>query len=425
MNEVIERINIENFFSIKKFDWEINDFNILTGGMATGKSICIKLVNFVEQVLHVNIFLFPISKDTLTRDTLYYNISEQFISLFHSKNPEKDFNSNTKIEYKFKVLENNMIFDLNAYWDENNKKLKWQSNYIDAHIDQWRDLLGDTYTPDAVRTARVQIYENIAFDFMKNFPIATMLIPSSRAIACVADKITTKDKFLSDFFDFYKQFVLEFNDVSDEQTNKILHLSEIKVIQESNTKEKSISFITLTGKEITSLELSSGQQELIFLLLLINDLPGTRFYFGERTSVFIEEPEAHLFPQEQKDSIEFFTKIFRELKDGQKKNVRYFITTHSPYVLNVINNMLTKGGIINKNKDKITEIDKEIKFPCLYANELSATFINEDGTIDDILDSKEEQIFPSKISKISFSIVDDINKLDNLYNKLLQAKQGN
>jgi predicted ATPase len=301
--------------------------------------------------------------------------------------------------------------------------MEWQSNYIDSHIDIWRGFLGENYTPDAYKTARVQIYENIAYDFLDSFPIAVMFIPASRAISSIADSISTKDKLLSNFFEFDKQFVMEFNDVSDTHTNKILHLKNIKVNQEPNTKEKTMTFITRGGREVTSLELSSGQQELIILLLLMKDLPGTTFYYGKGTSVFIEEPCAHLFPQEQKDSIEYFVKIFRELKDVKKNNVRYFITTHSPYVLNVINNMLRKGSIIKKYPEQVKKINDTIEFQSLFTEELSAIFINEDETITDMLDYNEEQIFPDKIQNISFSIYNDMNKLDDLYTELSKTKE--
>ncbi len=422
MNNVIERLKIANFFSIKEFDWEIKDFNILTGGMATGKSLCLKLVYFVEQIFLKNIFFSVISKDILEKKAFYNNILEQFYSVFHSNNHENDF-LRTKIVYTFEVVENHMIFDLTAEWDEHTNELKWQSNYIDAHIDIWRNFLGEQNTPDAAKNARVQIHENITHDFLNNFPIATMFIPASRAIAAITDNVDIPDTFLSNFIRDDKPFVLEFNEISNVDTNRILHLNNIVIKQDSSTKRKTLSFISIGGREITPLELSSGQQELIYLLLLIKDLPRTTFLFGESTSIFIEEPSAHLFRQEQKESIEYFVKIFRTLKDEKKINVRFFITTHSPYILNVINNMLKKGGIINRNKEQAKRINAEIDFPSLFTEELSAVFINEDGTVTDMLDWDEELLFADKISSISNSIDEDTIKLDDLNLELIQSKE--
>jgi predicted ATPase len=419
---VTEHLEIYNFFSIKEFNWDVKDFNVLTGGMASGKSLCLKLVHFIEQILHRNIYFTSISKDTLTKDIFYNNVSKQFESIFHSGNRQDDFRD-TKIIYTFTPSEKNMTFDLNARWNKQTKKLEWQSDYIDAHIDTWRTFLGEQNTPDAAKNARLQIHENIAHDFLNTFPIATMFIPASRAIASITSSASDiPDPFLSAFIRDDKSFVLEFNDVSDSDTNKILHVQEIFINQDSKNKEKAISFELADGRKITPLELSSGQQELIFLLLLIKDLPRTTFFYGESTSVFIEEPSAHLFPQEQKESIEYFAKVFRDLKGKSEKNVRFFITTHSPYILNVINNMLKKGSIVNRNKDQEEKINAAVAFPHLFMEELSATFINGDGTTTDMLDYDEEIMFADKIAEISYSINEDTEKLDNLANELMKTE---
>jgi hypothetical protein len=420
MDRVIERLEISHFFSIKKFEWEIKSFNVLTGGMATGKSLCLKLVYFVEQILLKKIFFSAISKDILEKDAFYNSITEQFYSLFHSNDHEKDF-LHTKIIYTFEVTENRMVFDLKAEWNEHKKNLEWRSDYIDTHIDIWQSALGEKNTPDAARNARQQIHESISHDFLGNFPIAAMFIPASRAIAAITDSPDIPDPFLSSFIKDDKLFVLEFNDVSDARTNKILHLNDIVSKQDPNTKRKTLSFISTGGREIGPLELSSGQQELVFLLLLIKDLPRTTFFFGESTSIFIEEPSAHLFPQEQKESMEYFVRIFRTLQDEGKTGTKFFINTHSPYILNVINNMLKKGGIINRNREQIERINREIEFPALFMKDLSAGFINDDGTVTDMLDHDEELMFADKIDRISFSINDDTNRLDNLNNALIQA----
>jgi ABC-type lipoprotein export system ATPase subunit len=418
MSSVAERIKIENFLSVKHFDWEIKDFNVLTGGMASGKSLCIKLVHFVEQILHKNIYFASITKDTLTRENFYSNVSKQFNAVFHSSNPETDFR-NTKIAYTFTVSEKkNMVFDLNADWNEHAQKLEWQSGYIDARIDNWRAFLGGQNTPDAAQNARLRIHENIAHDFSGHFPIAAMFIPASRAIAAITGNTSDiPDPFLSAFINNDKSFVLEFNDISEKYTNKILHVKEIFINHDSKKQEKTISFELTDGREIMPLELSSGQQELLFLLLLIKDLPRTEFFYNGSISVFIEEPSAHLFPQEQKESVEYFAKIFRELKRRGKK-VRFFMTTHSPYILNVINNMLRKGSLINRNEGMTDKINAKIRFPHLFMDELSATFINADGTVTDMLDSEEEIMFADKIAEISYSINDDTAALDDLANEL-------
>jgi predicted ATPase len=60
-----EKLIIKNFFSIKSFNWNIKDFNILTGGMASGKSLCVKLLNFFENIFHGTIFYESITRESL------------------------------------------------------------------------------------------------------------------------------------------------------------------------------------------------------------------------------------------------------------------------------------------------------------------------------------------------------------------------
>ncbi|WP_461252207.1 hypothetical protein, partial [Treponema sp. R8-4-B8] len=57
-----EKLIIKNFFTIKDFEWDVKGFNILTGGMASGKSLALKLLYFCEQVFHKTIFETTINK---------------------------------------------------------------------------------------------------------------------------------------------------------------------------------------------------------------------------------------------------------------------------------------------------------------------------------------------------------------------------
>lgn len=75
---------------------------------------------------------------------------------------------------------------------------------------------------------------------------------------------------------------------------------------------------------------SSGQQESVWILLSLFLLVLEK----AKTLVVIEEPEAHLFPDAQKEVVEFIAFVFNEI------NCDFVITTHSPYVLASINNLL-------------------------------------------------------------------------------------
>jgi len=415
-----ERLIIDNFFSIEHFDWEIKDFNILTGEMASGKSLCLKLVHFVEQVFHQNIFFTSISKDTFTKEVFYNNLSEKFYTVFHSTEKENDFRE-TSIDYSYTYLDT--TFDLCAKWNNDSKKLEWNSEYINRRLDEWRGFFTNGNAPDAAKNVRTQIHERLVHDFSSTFPIGVEFIPASRAIAAIATPSDIPDSFLESFIKGDKPFVLNFEELSDERVNKILHLKNITVRKNRTTNEKTLEVEALDGRKITPLELSSGQQELIYLLLLIRNLYRTSFTYGRTISILIEEPSAHLFPHEQKESIEYIVRIFRDLQETEESDkIRFFVSTHSPYVLNVINNMLKKGYLIRKTNDCTDEIKKEqirkeieeLAFPHLTVDEISAHFIQK--KVDSMISESENgaYLYQDMIEKISQNIEDDFKKVKKL-----------
>ncbi len=89
---------------------------------------------------------------------------------------------------------------------------------------------------------------------------------------------------------------------------------------------------------------SSGQQEAI---RIIQDL----FYLlleNQKSFRVIEEPEAHLYPKAQKMLIELIALIVN------KTESQIIITTHSPYTLSILNNLLMYS-IVCQNKPNATD----------------------------------------------------------------------
>jgi hypothetical protein len=412
-----ERLIIDNFFSIEHFDWEIKDFNILTGEMASGKSLSMKLLYFIEQIFHKNIFFSSISKEVLTREIFYNKISDNFQKVFHCSNKENYF-LNTSIKYSYS--NSDMTFDLTAEWK--NGKLEWNSEYLNTRLDEWQGFFTNGNTPDAAQNVRTQIYDSLSHDFSSTFPFASEFIPAARAIAAIANPTDIPDSFLENFINDYKPFTMNFVDVG-ENIKKILHLKKLTIINNINLNKRTLEATTPEGRTITPLDFSSGQQELIYLLLFISNLYRTTYVYGQMKSIFIEEPSAHLFPDEQKETIQYIVNIFRGLQETLiEKKARFFISTHSPYVLNVINNMLKKGYLIEKAKNcsdeaksrnMINEINT-LTFPHLNVEEISAYFIKK-NVVSMINESENgAYLYEEMIEAITQKINDDYNKVRDL-----------
>jgi hypothetical protein len=415
-----EKLIIKDFLSIKDFEWDIKGFNVLTGGMGSGKSLCMKLLYFCEQILHTTIFLKKsINGDSLNKQAFFEDVKEAFHSIFFSSNPGLDFNK-TIIEYTY--TSDKAMFDLSAKFDGNRNDLAWSSYYIEKEIGRWQSFF-EKDTPDMADKARNSIYASIAHNFDESFPIGAMFIPTARTIASITDYNNFPDPFLSDFTGFIKLFALRFERFSNESINTILKIKSISY--ESDKKRLTIEFPD--GRKIFPLYLSSGQQELLYLLPLVGHLPDTEFFYGESKSIFIEEPSAHLFPAEQKKTIEFLVNSFNALQ-GSARDCHFFISTHSPYALNVINNILDKSRLLKLTARIESQQEREKKqneinalgFPALSVNDIAAYMIKDDGTVKSmIMDNDEEHyLYSDDIERITESINRDAERLLDMDNEI-------
>lgn len=144
---------------------------------------------------------------------------------------------------------------------------------------------------------------------------------------------------------------------------------------------------------------SSGQQESVWILNVI-------FYYilhNKKTYFIIEEPESHLFPNAQKLITEFITMA----KNGGQNGI--FITTHSPYILGTINNLLYADKISSfVNKSELQQIVAEDKW--ISFEKLSAFYI-EKGIAQECVDREFQSIQNEVIDGASEDINDDYNKM--------------
>ena len=411
-----ETLIIENFLSIRKFNWDIKQFNIITGDMGAGKSLCIKLLYFFEEILVSSILQATgFSRKLFENGNFFDRLSTRFRRLFYLN----DTNCQG-LDVRYCSQANGSTFDISVQWDDENQKLSWKCDYLTVNLHKWGSYFELPETPDMARVVRNRIYEDIMHDFKNKLPITGIFVPASRAaLTIVGSNTAFKDPYLSEFA-LSKDFLLSYPDISlSPSLADILKVQNIKI---NPVEENDVVLVHKDGRTVPSLFSSSGQQELVYHLLLMEKLPDIvkiGFHYGRMLSVFVEEPSAHLFPKEQKELMESIAALFRQKNE---MDTRYFITTHSPYVLNVMNNMLRKGSVIQRNPEQADEIDKKIPFPALFHEEITASFINEDGTRTDMFDPVEKLLFADKIADISDLINDDTIMLDDLSNEIIRAR---
>ena len=182
-----------------------------------------------------------------------------------------------------------------------------------------------------------------------------------------------------------------------EKFAKELFAGEIKV-------ERNQEYIQSNdGRRIPFSAMSSGQQELLPLWLAVNE-----FMDGETQSqqIYIEEPEAHLFPFSQGILTEYLS-ILLGFAPGQKM----IITTHSPYILATINNQLKAGSLAARaSKSVQSKIDLIVpREAWLKPRSTAAYAIIDRQTVSIIGD--DNLIDAEYLDEVSGKIARDFNRL--------------
>jgi hypothetical protein len=407
-----ETLKIGNFLSISYMNWEIKDFNIITGDMGAGKSLCIKLLDFFEGIFISSILLAPgFSKKLFENGNFFDKLSDRLKKTFYLTD---DDCRNLSLSYICKTKSRD--FSVAVSWDESRNNLSWKCAYLEERLKQWSKYFPESETPDTAKVVRNQIHEEIKHDFDYKLPLSSFFVPASRAaITVVGSNTVFKDDFLGNFA-ANKDFLLRNYEIYLDN-DKLAKILKVKNIKENPKDESDVLLEHGDGRTVPTLFSSSGQQELVYLLFLLDKLPDISFKYGETLSLFIEEPSAHIFPLEQKEIIECIVDFFRN-----KKNLytRLFITTHSPYILNSVNNMLKKGHLLNTYKNMKNEINDAVNIPNLDIDETSAYFLGSDTEKKgkfigkSMFDDDGVYLDADQIEAISESITNDTIKLSDL-----------
>jgi predicted ATPase len=157
------------------------------------------------------------------------------------------------------------------------------------------------------------------------------------------------------------------------------------------------------NEKVDLLESASGLQSIIPILLLVEYSKSLKEEYN--FNFVVEEPELNLYPKAQHELIKYLVKncLF------DRKNL--IVTTHSPFVLASINNLLLA---YDKGKKNSTEVNKIIKKESWLNPKNFIAYELKNGKAKKIMNDKLGQIADNMIDGVSDSFADEFNKLLNL-----------
>lgn len=409
----MERIVIKNFGPIKDVDLEVNDFMIFIGPQASGKSTIAKLIYFFKALKHD----FPeyVLNKSFQHDTDLIEDYQRYLTWELRFTMQMVFEENLEnypfISYNYKNGKSITLKRLTTglYSFILNEKFRDELEKLGSIIGYYRSILPQLNQIPLNNEQRIyksefrreiQNYSVTLFEEINNRDL--IFIPDGRGN--YLDRKDGGNRFESQFYNIIETVQQEQLEQSIENDNKseIINLANsiiyeiLKAKYRFDIKDRDLLELS-NDKRIKLFNASSGQKEAVWILEVIH------FYLKENNKVFaiIEEPEAHLYPEAQKSITELIV-LLVNLLDNQA-----IITTHSPYILASINNLLYANKVGRTHEKEVAEkIDKNL---WLNYKRIGAYFVggeDNEGRIRPIMDHELEMIESQYIDSAS-SIINE------------------
>jgi predicted ATPase len=453
----MQKIIIKNFGPIKYAEIEVKKILVLIGEQASGKSTIAKLIYFfktIQEDLFSQIYRdkqnqsLDINSDILSpiqqkfynffgptnnlpdfEITFYYSFNEnKFLKLSNDENKKMKISPiDTFINEKFTILASDIKFRLRQEYLNINKnrniqplikeeeKIKYAQQLYDLLNDLFQNKQRDLLFIVAGRSATVaypSLFEkyfsqSIEINLKQNISIDNYERSSKTLDEILLEKFIEKFVRVKDIFKKFRNFEGLIESYSENNIKEKLYQVKNKIdkilkgeYRIDDLGEK-ILFNKETEEYIYLSNTSSGQQESIRILqdIFINILDDAKVLR------IIEEPEAHLFPVAQKQLIELLALMINQNNDNQ-----LIITTHSPYVLTVFNNLLFANRVVEKNPSTQSEVAQIIpQDSWLSAKDFSAYSLGNQSVSQDT--NYCEPIFNQEKGTIQQNYLDTVSEI--------------
>lgn len=435
---------IENFGPIKKAELDVKDMMIFIGKQASGKSTLAKIITILNDFnfrQKYNIKLEDELEKYNLQSYLRKNTRIKFDSFYFKYSYSKD--EETKLDYQSSI--DNLLFT--SYKDKDftpEKKLDLAKTIINLmvwsiHLDDktrilFRELTNDDEFGFNEKLQKsifnnfeleernwhlnqiLKVYDkNDDYDTLKHLanpvkkafqfirPLDSLYIPAERSLIPllapnIAGLINNDIKIPKHILTTVQEFEKAIQEIEE------LNIDVLGDFKFKRIHGLSYVFHSKTQK-ILLRESASGIQTLIPLVLLIEH--SILNFNTLNLNYVVEEPELNLYPEAQYNLVKFLVKNCLETnREVFSKNL--IITTHSPYILASVNNLLlahTKGQI---NKVKTEEIIGSCSW--ITPDNFNAYEV-KDGTVTQIFNQETKLIEETIIDDVTEDIMEDFKTL--------------
>lgn len=414
------KILIRNFGPIKDAEIHLNNnFQILIGSQASGKSTLCKIVYFCQKIRDYTLdFLMNSEQFTKNHKNEYFNnylkyMTKQFIGCFGTTKHMKRF----RITYLFDEKKIEICLNNDGYVRFSfNDILKMEIySLIEEASDMFLNRLNNEVASIMDNITAIGVMKRhlteVLFSIFKN-EAEIIYIPAGRSLLAtmseqlhdisVSEMDLTMQEFVkliratkSQFGTKIPEMVQNYTKTVKGQINNsaVTHAYELikKILKADYVNDSDGEKIYFDEHHWVRLMYgSSGQQEALWILMLTLII----ILENRRAFVVIEEPEAHLFPIAQKDMISLIALMVNATDS------RVIITTHSPYILTSSNILLYSEKVENNYRgEEKPVIPRSIRLS--YHKFAAYKVENAADSLTSLMDENSHMISTNYIDKVS------------------------
>lgn len=407
----MDKLIVKNFGPIKEISIDVNEVNIFIGPTSSGKSVVAKLIAIFK------------SPDFLRKGSF-----KKFTDLLIEYNIDFEIQGFTEITYRIRdtywSISNN-LFDSNSKYEVDIQEIyaidKYQKGSIDindspslisllTYIERLPDKFLIRVDDDSAAKEfdfsefRKYFYETYK-DVIDDIGIcSTIYIPAERILlSMIGESLFGLMKNDVSIAQCLKEFGAMF-----EIARKHLKSFDVSFLQAKYEYADKNNYVTLSnGIKIKLEAASSGFQSLIPLMMVVKYFAVSKRQIDN--CFIIEEPESNLYPTMQKSLVEFIIGVVNQSND------KLIITTHSPYTLTSIDNLIQAKNAFSLHPELKNEINKVVPENLWIDFNSVSCYYFEDGGCRSTLDNEMQSIGPSNIDDVSI-------ELGRIFDHLLDLK---
>lgn len=430
----MEKLIIKDFCGIKNIEIDLANITVLIGPQASGKSICAKSLYFFKRIVFE--MRFAIEEQKTKKD-----FDEALRIKFEEYFPPQSWTPNFLLRYEFDGKSEKSFFI----------QIKKDAAFRISYSTVFKNIFDEAKKEyERVFNTSTNISENSQLDYRLTFEFdrvykeiliknlgnegrQQLFIPAGRSFfgilqssifSFLATNTAIIDPFLKSFGSFYenvknserRRSYTETRTKNKKQENFFNLGVKVEILVNSILKGNYVSergkdfLVSQDGRKTSLTNASSGQQETLPLTLILKSLLHRTRSMARGITIYIEEPEAHIFPAAQNQIIQLISLVFNASKDNVP--YQFLITTHSPYILTSLNNLLLAGKLAGKLKGKnkkelFSVIDSDM---ILTINNMQC-YALKDGISVSIISTENELIESEVIDEVSDNLSSEFDKL--------------